>query len=229
MDQLFQQFLKLINMRMLFFFIIPFFLFTSSCDNRELNRENSRECAIIEGNNLLLRGVPNIVRVKSNNVSSNDIVLKIYDEIIEPIEDFTFVINTDRKVTIKVELVDIRSNNILASKVFKVKNLPSPELSLSYVKGNKKRISKNELSIQKGVRSEILNWDYDLVIPIEGFSILDTRGRRELTSPDSNFTLEQSEFLKNIKSGEYLIIVNAKAKMPYKEVTILSPIIYEIF
>ena len=217
-------------MRMLFFVTIINVLFIFSCQNeRKLDYEISNECININGKNILLRGVPNILKIKNYNASSNNLEIRINNKVFKPTKDYTFTINLNELRKVNVNLVDTVKNVVLTSKVFSVKDLPLPIVKLRPVTHYSKTISKEKLLLQEGLISEVLNWDYNLIVPIERFSILDIKNdNRELESLSGDFTPIQKRFIGKMKSGEYLIIANIKAKMSYGETTQLSPVIYRI-
>jgi hypothetical protein len=193
-----------------------------------VNQKHTEGCIVLEGNNILFSGAPNIVRIKNYHGSSENLIIRLAGKDYYPIHEFTYEINALIAGRFEAELFDLKSNKVLLIQPFYFKELPLPSASLPSIRDGEKTIGKNQLLAQLGLECQIKNWDYNITYPIETFSILNFEGKAILSN-GSKFSVEQKKYLEGLKSGDYLIIFEIFARMPYgRKTKELAPVIYQI-
>lgn len=184
----------------------------------------------IEGNNLLYTDVPNTIHIEGLNSRGNSLKLKVNEKYLPPSEENRFKVLLEKPGISTLTLLDTIKNKVLAKKVFKVKELPLPILSLDNVSPLEYQVYKKQILASKYLWSEIYNIDISVQCPVISFSILAKKANQEykLHSSSNKLTLEQKEYIKTLESKKHIIITDVFVQTPNGKVRKLPSIVYEL-
>jgi len=185
-------------------------------------------CISIDYRTLLFAGLPNYLKVENYPYSSNNLLLKIDGKELAANENCIFQVSVKKHGEYGIQLRDIKSNKILLTESVKFKRLPSPVASIKSIR-SRKRISKQQILLANELSSQLLNWGYNIRMPIKQFAVFNFENQQKIFTKNAFFNSEQRKVIEGLNSGEYLLICDISVEMPNKEIRNIAPLLYEIY
>jgi hypothetical protein len=177
------------------------------------------KCTLKNNHSWLFLNVENNMSIILSTKSSSKI--KIYSNLghyikVDSLGNFRFKPKTSRDVKFKVYSYQEKDSTLIHEEGFTVKPLPKATAMLG---GNSKsQISKNELLAQIGIRAEVINYNFNISVPIKSYTLILLKDKQLVYFEDCKGAKLTSgtkkELAKLIKGGERLIITNIETN-PY--------------
>lgn len=170
--------------------------------------------------NVLYKGLENPISISVAGVSSDKIIPEFTNGAIEQMPDGEWIakpLNLDyngKNSKVKVYAMFDNEKRLMGEMPFRVKKVPDP---VAIVGGKSSGvISKENLTAQTGVFSELKDFDFDLNFVVTGFDIAVASSgglTQTLTSNSYLFTSEQLRLLRTLNTGSKISIENIKARI----------------
>lgn len=175
--------------------------------------------------NVLYIGVENPLRIVAENVPYAQLNATIDKGTIDKRKDY-FLVRVKQPGIAKISVKN--GNQLLTTKEFRVKRVPSPVAQVARLTGGD--IPKHVLLAQKGVEAVLPNFDFDLSFDVVGFTLSTTINgySKEATSNSALFTANQKDLIKQAPRGTKIYIEDIKAKGPDGTLRALPPMAFRI-
>jgi gliding motility-associated protein GldM len=182
--------------------------------------------------NVFYAGIENPVSISVPGIPSNKIRPKIKNgRLVQRGSGYVVYPDKPGRKTVITVLAELEGGTeiTIGSMDFRVKSVPDPVATVAGK--NEGIISKNLLLAEQGVFAEIPDFDFEMNFKVSSFDVVFTTRDGftvEKRSPNNRFTEEQLVLMKNLNSGNRLIIENIVAKGDDGSTRNLSAISFKI-
>ena len=159
--------------------------------------------------NVVYRGVDNPISVSMPGISANKITASA-SGLSRSGKGYIMRPPAKREVTINVSAKLPNGTPVNSSKLFRVKDIPSPTGTLSGASGYQK-MSKTNL-VRKKIGSELKDFVFDLKIRVTGFQVK-VPGKAAIKVSGSSFDASAKRAIMKAKRGDVIIIFNIRSKL----------------
>lgn len=179
-----------------------------------------RDFAIITNPSWLFLNIENRLWLTLHDIPHDEIkILSNLGHKLSVGSDGSFKLTTKSKVALELKVYRYtnQDSTLLYKRKFSVKPMPNPTASLD---GKfRSEMLKNEFLSKRGIIAEVLNYDYDLRVPVEKYTILVLQGKKLLYLEDCEGAFiknnTKKELIKILKGGERIILTNIEIKPHY--------------
>lgn len=177
----------------------------------------SEEYTIIHEHSWLFLNIDNQMSMTLRGIPHNEI--KIYSNlghVLQPDSEGDFRLRPLSSATIRLKAYRYLNQDsiLIHERAFSVKPMPKATATLGTSSNSK--MSKRQILAQRGIIAEVINYDIDLKVPIESYTIIILKEDKMLYLEDCMGPLLKDEtrnkIAKIIKGGERVIFTNIKAK-----------------
>lgn len=178
--------------------------------------------------NIFYLGVPNPLTIAVENYSCNAITVKTNNGKVSGRSGSFIYEATSAGITDIILFRRIKGHlKEIGRSTFRIKNIPDPIAKVGPSAGG--NISKVVLRNQQYIRAELENFDFQLVFPIDSFTVCIIRGDtclyKEINNSGNKFEQGLTTALNEIKKGDTVIFKKIFAHYPDRSQTVLNPIL----
>lgn len=176
--------------------------------------------AIINTQSWLFMNIDNPLNFTLQEIPNNEIkIISNLGHIIKVDSNGRFIINPKSSVSIKLKVYRFNKQDsiLIHERHFSVKPMPKP--TARYGNLFKNEMTKSEFLHQRGIRADVLNYDYGIRIPVESFTLIVIKEKELLYFEDcTGYSLKtdtKEELEKLLNGGERVLFTNLKIKPFY--------------